>query len=123
LALASTRGSNSYKVRDHLGVDAVDMLVTAGPEGVVKNPARAGEREALKNNLTLLIGAHHPVTVAFIAHQKCAGHAVGDEIHEKDVADMAHEYKTLTGFGGEMVALVAIYTSDNEWGLKEVARI
>jgi hypothetical protein len=81
------------KVRDHLGVDAVDMLVTAGPEGVVKNPARAGERETLKDNLNLLIGAHHPTTVAFIAHQRCAGHPVSDEQHEADIAETMRMYR------------------------------
>jgi hypothetical protein len=111
------------QLRDHLGVDVVDMLVTAGPEGVVKNSARAGEKEALKNNLTLLIGAHAPVAVAFIGHQKCAGHPVSDEAHEADVAEMMREYKELTGFLGEMAALVATYTTDDEWNLKEVARI
>jgi hypothetical protein len=111
------------KVRDHLGVDAVDMLVFAGPEGLVKNPERANEKEGLKNNLNVLIGAHNPTTLVFIGHQKCAGHPVSDEDHEVDVAAMMHTYKDLTQFEGTMVALVATYAADDNWGLMEVARI
>lgn len=111
------------RVREHLGVEAVDMLVVAGPEGVIKAPARAGEVEALKNNIQVLMGAHNPVALAFVAHEKCAGHPVTNEQHAADVAQMADQYKKLTGFKGDVVALVATYTSDDEWGLVEVARI
>ena len=111
------------KVKELLAVDAVDVLATAGPEGVVKNPWRVTEKQALAINLKVLIGAHKPVAIAFVAHQQCAGHPVSDEAHEADVADMVKEYKKELGFEGPVVGLVATYTSDNEWGLKEVTRI
>ena len=110
------------KVKELLAVDAVDVLATAGPEGVVKNPSRAIEKEALANNIKVLIGAHKPVALAFVAHQQCAGHPVSDEQHEADVAAMVQEYKDTLDFNGEIVGLVATYTNDNEWGLKEVVR-
>ena len=109
-------------IRKHLGVDLVDVLAVAGPDGVTK-PGREGEKDALVKNLQVLIGAHKPVALAFVAHQACAGNPVSDEEHEVDVKKMLDTLKSSLDFSGEMVALVAQHESDTSWPLKEVARI
>jgi len=110
-------------LKEQLGVDGVDVLAVAGPEGVIMDPVRAGEKEGLKNNLNVLIGAHKPAMLAFVAHQQCAGYPASDEKHEQAIAQTAQEFKMLTNFAGPVVALVATYAADDKWGLKEVARV
>lgn len=108
--------------RDHLKVDGVDVLAVAGPDGITK-PGREAEAEALAKNIQVLIGAHQPVAVAFIGHYSCAGNPVANDEHDKDVVTTAMKLKEMLNFDGEIVALMATYTSDIEWPLKEIARI
>lgn len=109
------------KVRAHLGVDGVDVVAIPGPDGVCK-AGRESEIAPLKDWLELLIGAHHPVAIAFVGHYQCAGNQVEDAKHDIDVDETMRRFKKETGFTGETIALSATYKSDNEWGLKEIAR-
>jgi len=110
-------------VKDHLGVDGVDVIAIPGPDSVCAPVGFEAERELLTKWLKLLIGAHKPVAVAFIAHYNCAGHPVEDHEHDADVEKMMREFKTALGFEGEMVSLCATYVRDDAWPLKEIARI
>jgi hypothetical protein len=109
-------------IAEHLQVDLVDVLAVAGPDGVIK-PGREGEKEALVKNLQVLIGAHKPVALAFVAHQACAGNPVSDEQHELDVKATLEEFQQMLGFAGDMVALVAQHESDTAWPLKEIVNL
>lgn len=109
-------------IRKYLDVDLVDILALAGPDGVTK-PGREGEKDTFIKNLQVLIGAHKPVALAFVAHQACAGNPVSDEEHEVDVKNMLESLKPELGFSGDIVALVALHESDTLWPLKEVARV
>ena len=108
-------------LRDHLGVDLVDVLAVAGPDGVTK-PGRENEAEALAKNIQVLIGAHHPLVVAFVGHYNCAGNPAEDEQHDADVQTTMMQFKDMLSFDGEMVALMAQRESDTSWPLKEVSR-
>lgn len=109
-------------VFQYLGVDGVDMLAVPGPDGILA-PERATEKEVLVKNIQVLIGAHKPITIVFVAHYNCAGHAVPDEQHDRGIKTMMEEYKKLLTFDGEMVALCATHQSDTHWPLKEIARM
>jgi hypothetical protein len=108
-------------LKEHLGVDLVDVLAVAGPDGVMK-PGREGEAEALAKNLQVLIGAHHPVSIAFVGHYNCAGNPVEDAQHDKDVQDLMARMDEMLSFDGDLVSMMATYKSDTEWPLKEVAK-
>lgn len=110
------------KVREHLGVETMDVIAIPGPDGVC-NAGREAEVELLKDWLKLLIGAHHPSTIAFVGHYQCAGNPVDNEAHDRDVKRTMEHFKEETKFEGHMMALSATYMSDTEWGLKEIARI
>ncbi len=101
-----------------LKVDGVDVIAVPGPDGLLK-PEREAEWQVALDQINLLIGAHKPDALAVIAHQRCAGHPVSDEVHDTDVATTARVLKEKTGFGGPVAALVATYTSDSNWGLKK----
>jgi len=111
------------KVRAHLDVDGVDVIGVPGPDGVCLQDGRQMEVAPLTGWLKLLIGAHKPVVLAFIGHYQCAGNPVDDATHDKNVEESVARFKKETGFAGPVVALSATYTSDKEWGLKEVARV
>lgn len=106
-----------------LGVDGVDVIAIPGPDRVCAVDDYAVERDQLAKWLDLLVGAHHPVAIAFVAHYNCAGHPVDDEQHDRDIETMLREYKELLEFDGEMVAYCATRKSDTDWPLKEIARL
>jgi hypothetical protein len=105
-----------------LKVDGVDMIVVPGPDGLIL-PAREAEWKVAVAQIALLIGAHAPVKLAVVAHQRCAGHPVGDPEHDHDVAETAKALKSATAFEGPVAALVATYKSDSSWSLKPIATI
>jgi hypothetical protein len=103
-----------------LGVHGADLIAVPGPDGLLL-PERDYERKATLAQIRLLIGAHHPTTLAVVAHQRCAGHPVSDDDHDRDVAGAAKALKEQTGFEGPVAGIVAVYQSDVNWGLKRVA--
>jgi hypothetical protein len=105
-----------------LDVDGVDIVAVPGPDGLLL-PERAGEWKAAVDQVMLLVGAHAPVALAVVAHQRCAGHPVSDEAHVGDVAKTAAALKAETGFSGAVAAIVAEYRSDLSWNVKVVKRI
>jgi hypothetical protein len=105
-----------------LGVDGVDFIAVPGPDGLLL-PERTGEWKTALDQAKLLIGAHTPVALAVVAHQRCAGHPVSDEAHVGDVAKAAEALKKGTGFSGPVAAMVAEYRSDLSWNVKIVKRI
>ena len=102
-----------------LHVDGLDVNAVPRPDGLL-DPARAQEWEAVAGWVKLLVGAHKPVKLAMIAHQRCAGHPVEDDRHEHDVLETAMALKEKVGFDGPVLALVATYNSDRSWGIKEI---
>src|SRR5215469_14594555 len=78
-----------------LKVDGVDFIVVPGPDGLLV-PAREAEWKVALAQTSLLIGAHAPVTLAVVAHQRCAGHPVGDIEHDHDAPAAAKALKLLT---------------------------
>jgi len=107
------------RIARQLGVGGVDVIAVPGPDGLIK-PEREAEWQTALGQITLLIGAHKPEALAVIAHQRCAGHPVPDDVHDADVQSTAKALKEKTGFAGPVVAMVATYTSDANWGLKKV---
>jgi len=105
-----------------LGVDGVDIVAVPGPDGLLL-PERAGEWKTALDQVKLLIGAHAPVTLAVVAHQRCAGHPVSDDAHVGDVVKTAEALKKETGFAGRVAAMVAEYRSDLNWNVKTVKRL
>ena len=103
-----------------LGVGGADLIAVPGPDGLPL-PARDFEWKATLAQIKLLIGAHHPTALAVVAHQRCAGHPVSDADHDRDVAAAAKALKAETSFEGPVAAIVAVYNSDSNWGLKRVA--
>lgn len=110
-------------VKKHLGVDGVDVIALPGPESICKTEEFEHERGVLTRWLKLLIDAHQPVSVAFVAHYNCAGHPVQDHEHDAHIEEMMRAYKSELNFPGEMVALCATYVRDDQWPLKEIARV
>jgi hypothetical protein len=104
-----------------LGVDGVDFIAVPGPDGLLR-PEREAEWKTALDQVKLLIGAHTPVALAVVAHQRCAGHPVSDEAHLGDVSATAEALKKATGFSGPVAALVAEYKSDLSWNVKAVKR-
>jgi hypothetical protein len=104
-----------------MGVAGVDLVALPGPDGLLL-ASRGGEWKAAQAQVKLLAEAHDAVAISVVAHQKCAGHAVDDAQHDKDVAEAARALKEALRFGGPVYALVATYKSDSDWGLKEVGR-
>ncbi len=103
-----------------LKVHGVDMVTVPGPDGLLR-PERRIEWQAALVQTKLLIGAHNPVSLMVLAHQRCAGHPVTDWDHDSDVAKTAQALKAETGFTGKVRAAVAVYRSDTAWDLKPLA--
>ena len=102
-----------------LGVGGVDLIAVPGPDGLLL-PAREAEWKSAVAQIALLIGAHHPSTIAVVAHQRCAGHPVSDPEHDVDVVATAKALKHATEFAGPIAAMVAVYHSDSRWDVKKV---
>lgn len=103
-----------------LRVDGMDLICVPGPDGLIK-PERAAEWQTAVSQIKLLIGAHAPVVVVVVAHQRCAGHPVTDGEHDGDAAATAKALKEATGFAGPVRAVVAVYQSDTSWDFKPLA--
>ena len=101
-----------------LEVQGVDLIAVPGPDGLVL-PERSTEWLAAVAQIKLLIGAHAPLALAVVAHQRCAGHPVTDTAHDSDVVTTAKALKAETGFAGPVRAIVAVYHSDTAWELKQ----
>lgn len=111
----------SEAVKDLLQVDGVDLIVMPGPDGLAAGSE--GERAAMVSWFKVLIDAHKPTALAFVAHYTCAGHPVADAEHDRDIEATMRAFKEALGYAGEMVALCATHESDESWPLKEIARI
>ena len=111
------------EVCKRLGVDGVDVIAIPGPDRVCTMEDYAIEKDLLTKWLDLLVEAHTPVAIAFVAHYDCAGHPVNEKQHDHDVERVLREYKKLLDFDGEMVAFCATYDHDRSWPLKEIARV
>lgn len=109
------------RLQRRLGVRGVDMNSLPGPDGLLL-PERAADWQAVLGWTRLLIGAHDPSVLAVVAHERCAGHPVSDAEHASDVARVTQALKAATEFSGPAVALVATYTSDVKWGLKQIGQ-
>ena len=120
--LHHTKSEFNRQIAKGLGVDGVDLIAVPGPDGLLL-PERAGEWKAALDQVKLLIGAHTPVALAVVAHQRCAGHPVSDEAHIGDASKTAEALKKETGFSGPVAAMVAEYRSDLRWNVKVVKRI
>jgi hypothetical protein len=105
-----------------IGVDGVDLIAVPGPDGMLL-PERKAEWDAATAQIRLLIGAHNPVKLVVLAHQRCAGHPVSDEGHDTDVAAAAKALKAATQFPGPVAAMVAVYHADLKWGLKRIGTV
>ena len=105
-----------------LGVGGLDLIAVPGPDGLLV-PARASEWQTALRQAMVLIGAHHPVAIGLVAHQRCAGHAVSDEEHETDVLAVAAALKEATKFEGPLSAMLTVYHSDKRWSLKQIGVI
>lgn len=100
-----------------LDVHGVDFITVPGPDGLI-TPERQSEWQTALSQIKLLIGAHSPVSIAVVAHQRCAGHPVADGDHDGAAAATAKALKGETGYMGPVRALVAVYHSDTSWDLK-----
>lgn len=109
------------RLKRRLGVRGVDVNSVPGPDGLLL-PDRAGDWQAVLGWTKLLIGAHDPAVLAVMGHERCAGHPVSDGEHVTDVAAVTQALKEATAFPGPAVAMLATYTSDTKWGLKELGR-
>jgi hypothetical protein len=107
------------RLKRKLRVKGLDVNAVPGPDGLLR-PERASDWQAVLGWTKLLIGAHDPVVLAVVAHQRCAGHPVSDADHDTDVGAVAKELKQATAFSGPAVAMVATYRHDRKWGLKLV---
>jgi len=110
------------RLAKRLGVTGVDLIAVPGPDGLIK-PERQSEWQTAVTQIKLLIGAHTPVAVAVVAHQRCAGHPVTDGDHDADVVATAKALKQATGFAGPVHAVVAVYHADSDWELKDTASL
>jgi hypothetical protein len=111
--------SLSAMLAGFLKVDGVDLIAVPGPDGLLK-PERANEQQSATGQISLLAGVHSPITLAVVAHQKCAGHPVSDHDHETDSMATARALKAATKFTGPVIAAVVVYHSDTNWSLKKV---
>lgn len=100
-----------------LRVEGVDLICVPGPDGLGK-PERQSEWQTAISQIKLLIGAHSPVVLVVLAHQRCAGHPVSDAEHDMDVEATARALKATTGYLGPVRAAVAVYHSDSSWDFK-----
>ena len=105
-----------------LRVDGIDIIAVPGPDGLAL-PERAAEWNNAVGQIALLISVHKPVKLAVVAHQRCAGHPVGDNQHRSDVMTVAKALKTATNFAGPKESVVATYHSDAKWGLEKVGEV
>jgi len=108
----------SEQVRDAVGVDVVDVVAMPGPDGFLK-PGQESEREAMIKGLKLLIGAHHPASIALVGHYTCAANPVEDAVHDADAKETAEFLKKETEFEA-IKAFSAVRNTDSDWSLKEV---
>ncbi|HUO94446.1 MAG TPA: carbonic anhydrase [Rhizomicrobium sp.] len=120
--LHHSRSEFNGQIARAAGVDGVDFVAVPGPDGLLL-PERAAEWQIALAQAKLLIGAHAPVALALVAHQRCAGHPVSDDAHLGDVAKTAAAFKTETAFAGAVAAMVAEYRSDLHWNVRVVKRI
>jgi hypothetical protein len=113
-------GLNKRLCRE-LGVGGVDLIAVPGPDGLLR-PERESEWQVAVSQISLLIGAHTPVALTVLAHQRCAGHPVSDHDHDSDVMAAAQALKAATEFSGPVLAYVAVYHNDAKWGLKRIGQ-
>jgi hypothetical protein len=102
-----------------LKVDGLDVIAVPGPDGLIL-PERAAEWKVAVQQIALLVSVHKPVALTVVAHQRCAGHPVDDGQHNTDVMATAKALKEATKFEGPVVAVVATYHNDANWGLAKI---
>lgn len=120
--LHNSRVNLNRRVARLLQVDGVDTIAVPGPDGLAL-PTRSGEWQNAVNQISLLIAVHKPTALTVVAHQRCAGHPVGDNEHTGDVMTVARALKDATKFPGPVVGTVAVYHNDAKWGLQKIGEI
>jgi hypothetical protein len=103
-----------------MNVDGVNLTALPGPDGLLA-PERKPDWDAMIRWVKLHIRVHKPVRLAVLAHEHCAAHAVDDATHARDVRATASALKDSTGFPGQVLALLATWNSDIDWGIEELA--
>jgi carbonic anhydrase len=65
------------------GVDFVDMITEAGPDGILANEAELSEH--IRKRVAISVEKHGSQVVLIVGHTDCAGNPVSDEEHKEHV--------------------------------------
>ena len=100
-------------VKVNFGVQYVDMVTEAGPDGILAH-GPSPLVESIRSRVQVSTGPHSAHVVVIAGHEGCAGNPVSPEQHKADVrAGMS-----VVAAWGLPVTIVGLWVS--EWGTVEV---
>lgn len=75
-------------IRQRFGVDYVDTITEAGPDGILAN-GPIDTIAAIRKRVEISINGHGSTTIVLVAHGDCAGNPVAKEKHLEHLTDGA----------------------------------
>lgn len=104
-------------LQDCLDVLYVDVISEAGPVRVLSDPAPSETKTSILRRVTISAEAHGSKVIAVVAHADCAGHPVGEEQQQRDLAHAVEN--VATEYPGSTVLGLWV---GSEWSVVEVCR-
>ncbi len=100
-------------LKEHAGVDYVDMITEAGPKKVLlQNPSAM---ESIKQKVGISVNVHQSKLLAIISHYDCAGNPLSKEEHlvqKQECIDMVSKW-------GFPVRIIGLWVDEN-WTVEKV---
>ncbi|MCP4247033.1 MAG: hypothetical protein GY778_08280 [bacterium] len=97
-----------------LGVDFVDLVTEAGPDGVLTH-GRTADIESIRRRVTVSLTKHHSSAVAVVGHHDCAANPVAADTHR----DQIHHAVDIVRSWMLPASLFGLWV-DERWAVEEV---
>ena len=101
-------------MRKRLGVDFVDAVTEAGPDGLFSH-GRTADVESIRRRVTMSLTKHHSMAVAVVGHHDCAANPVAADTHR----DQIRQAVNIVRFWMLPVAFFGLWV-DERWAVEEV---
>ncbi len=101
-------------MRQRLGVDFVDVVTEAGPDGMFSH-GRSAHIESIRRRVTLSLTKHHSIAIAVVGHHDCAANPVTADTHRDQIRhaiDLVRSWMLPVDLFGLWV--------DERWAVEEV---
>ena len=99
-------------ITKNYGIDYVDMITEAGPDGILSKDIETGALDSIKKRVAISVNKHGSKLIFIAGHHDCAGNPVDKKTHKENILK-AIQIIDKWGFAAQVHGLWI----DNNWGV------